>query len=326
MKTIFKFNFYGNKLRCLAFMLLFISPLSAQQDPQLTLSYTNQMFFNPAAIGSRNCISAAMHGRFQSIGLNGAPFTWIFTMDVPFVFGKTKQNIIGFGITCYGDYIGYRNDGGLKFAFNYRRCKVGPGDLALGIDLGLATKKISNANWIAPSSIPEPGLPDSNASGDAFDLGLGVNYSSDNFYAGISFLHLNGAEIPQLSFRFARHMYFNGGGFIPVGVKKNWRFNPHGIIRTDFATANFDVGINSLCFVKENQGIIFGITYRYIDAVAFNVGYAIGFKKTTKGILMLGYNYDLNTSRLDKFNSGSHEFVLRYCFPGKDVKLQKVFF
>lgn len=301
--------------------------LSAQQDPQFTMPYYDQVFFNPAAVGTRNCITSTLRGRFQWNGLKGAPITWTFSLDMPFAFGKTKQNVIGFGIIGYGNYIGFANDGGLKFALNYRRCKLGPGDLSIGLDMGIATKRLNNAMWITPPGPPDPSLPDSNAAGEAFDMGIGIYYSGDNFYGGISCTHINASRVPELSFRFARHMYFNGGGFIALGAKKNWRLNPHGIIRTDFATANFDVGLNSICYIKEKHGIIFGATYRFIDAVGFNVGYAYQYSKRDKrGMFMFGYNYDLSTSKLNSFNSGSHEFVLRFCFPAKDVKLQRAFF
>src|SRR5687767_3750666 len=210
---------------CLIFICC--SKLFAQQDPQFTLSYTNQMFFNPGAIGARHCIGATLQGRFQWVGMNDAPISWNFGLDVPFLFGKTKQNSIGFGVLGFGDYMGYQNNGGLRFGLNYRRCKLGPGDLALGVDVGIATRRFANAAW--DSVLPTP-----NAAGETFDMGIGLNYTGDNFYAGISCMHLNAGEIPLLHFRFSQHLYVNGGGFIPLGKNKNWRINPNAIVRTDF--------------------------------------------------------------------------------------------
>ena len=308
------------------FIIILSGPAYAQQDPQFSMPYFNQLFFNPATTGSRNCISATVAGRAQWVGLKGAPITWTFGLDMPFAFGKTRQNAIGFGIVGYGDYIGFSNNGGLKFALNYKRCKLGPGDLAIGIDMGLATRRFNNAVWITPSGLPDSTLPDPNAAGEAFDMGIGIYYAGDNFYGGISCTHLNGGVIPALNYRFARNMYFNGGGFIPVGTNKNWRLNPNAIIRTDFATMNFDIGLNALCYINENKGIIFGASYRFIDAVGLNIGYAARLKQGTKGMFMIAYNMDLVTSRLNTVGSTSHELVLRFCFPGKDVKFQRIFY
>src|SRR5688572_1613387 len=84
--------------------------LYAQQDPQYTGYYYNQLAFNPATAGTRGCISTSLQGRFQWVGLSGAPISWSFGLDVPFKFGKTEQNCIGFGVAGYGDYIGYQVD------------------------------------------------------------------------------------------------------------------------------------------------------------------------------------------------------------------------
>ena len=51
-----------------------------------------------------------------------------------------------------------------------------------------------------------------------------------------------------------------------------------------------------------------GVSYRYQDAVSG----LLGFNVTPD--LRLGYAYDFNTSNLNDFNDGSHEFVLLYTF------------
>jgi hypothetical protein len=65
--------------------------------------------------------------------------------------------------------------------------------------------------------------------------------------------------------------------------------------------------------INGTHGIFFGATYRYIDAIGINVGYNGRFADGNVGMLF-GYNYDINTSRLNSFNSGSHEIILRFCF------------
>ncbi len=303
-------------------VLVLAGKVFAQLDASFSMSYTNQMFFNPATIGSRNCVSATASGRFQWVGISNAPITWAFGVDVPLFLGKKKLNGMGFGIVGYGDYMGYSNSGGLRFGFNYRRYKLGPGDLSIGIDMGLGTKKYINAPWVS-----DPwGLPDPNGAGDAFDMGIGVYYSGDNFYTGISCTHLNGAYIPEVKSGYPQTLYVNGGGFIPLGTKKNWRLNPNLMFRTEFSVISLDAGINALCFINENHGIMFGLGYRLIDAIGMNLNYAIRLKGGTKGIVMIGYDMDVSTLRLGSAGATSHEVVLRFCFPKKDVNFQKAFF
>lgn len=286
--------------------------LYAQQDPQNTMFYFNKMFFNPAFAGSNNALSATLQGRIQWNGLPGAPITWVAAVDVPIVVGKNPKNQIGIGITGYGHYIGFSQDHGVKVATNYRRQLGTRGFLAFGMDIGFVNKAFINPVWVFPDTT-EPGIPTGSVNQYGFDMGAGVSYQSKRFYIGTSLLHLTASDFPDLNMRQARHMYFNTGYCFLLGKTERWKLNPNVIVRTDFATANFDINLNTIFDINEVHGIMFGCTYRFIDAVCFNVGYKVNFQKNRMG-LMLAYNYDINTSRLNTFNSGSHEIVLRYCF------------
>jgi type IX secretion system PorP/SprF family membrane protein len=295
--------------------------VNAQQDPFYSMSYYNQLSFNPASAGTKNGIMVAMNGRFQWLGVNGAPIGWTFGLDIPFIFGKTKQNCIGFGLLGMGDYVGISQSGAMKFAFNYRRIRLGPGDLSVGLDIGLATRVVSRTNWIPPMDTADPLTPGERIGTDVFDMGVGVHYSSDDFYVGVSATHINRGDLMGIN-----HMYVNGGGFIPLGVNSKWKLNPNAVVQTDFASVYFDAGVNALCFINQDHGIIFGTSYRFIDAVGVNIGYAHQLKQGAKGIFMIGYNMDLATSRINGPGATSHELVVRFCFPSKQVKFQRIFF
>jgi len=157
-------------------------------------------------------------------------------------------------------------------------------------------------------------------------MGIGLYYSTDYFYVGFSALHLTATYFPAINSRQARHLYFNTGGFIPLGASKKWQLHPNAIIRSDLATANFDFGLNAIHYFNERNGLTFGATYRYIDAVGLNVGYAIRSKKPKGGSFLIGYHFDLHTSRLASFGSTSHEITLRYCFPSLANKLNRIFY
>jgi type IX secretion system PorP/SprF family membrane protein len=287
--------------------------ISAQQDPQYTMFYFNKMLYNPAYAGAKDGICATMLGRFQWNGLQGAPNTWLVTADMPIKL--SDNNYLGVGLTTYGDYMGFQEDHALKAAICYRRKNLGPGHLAVGIDIGFNNKNIVNATWITPNGLPagnDPTIPLAGATNTfAFDLNAGVYYHSNRFYAGVSVLHLTGSSFTGLNMKQARHMYFTGG--YTFDLAGSWKLNPNVIVRTDMATANFDVNLNALYDINGTHGIFFGATYRYIDAIGINVGYNGRFADGNVGMLF-GYNYDINTSRLNSFNSGSHEIILRFCF------------
>lgn len=297
------------------------SSLSAQQDPQYTMFYFNKMLYNPAYAGAKDAICGTILGRFQWNGLQGAPNTWVFTGDMPIKL--TEKDYLGIGLTGYGDYIGFQQDHGLKVAAAYRRKNVGPGHLAIGLDLGFSNKALNNAVWVCPNGFSpslDPSIPVGNNNSFGFDLNAGVYYHNTKFYAGVSVLHLTGSDFTNLNIRQARHMYFTGGYTFGLGGDDSpWKLNPNAIIRTDFATANFDVNLNALYDFNGKHGIFFGATYRYIDAIGINVGYNGTFNDGKMG-MMFGYNYDINTSRLNSFNSGSHEIILRFCFKTEHVR------
>lgn len=308
------------------FLILISGGLKAQQDPQYTMFYFNKMLYNPAYAGAKGSICATMLGRFQWNGLPGAPNTFLFTADAPFNLTSDKKNQLGVGLTFYGDYLGYNETYGLKVAGAYRRMGLGPGNLSVGIDLGFQSVNINKPQWVYPDA-SEPALAaldnvETNSMG--FDLSFGAYYNSDRFYAGVSVLHLTGSDFTAINVRQARHMYFTGGYTFDLG-NSNWQLNPNAIIRTDFATANFDINCNAIYDFDGSNKIFFGATYRYIDAIGVDVGYMTSFGKVINGKksmgMMIGYNYDINTSRLNSFNSGSHEVILRFCFSIEREKL-----
>jgi hypothetical protein len=55
-----------------------------------------------------------------------------------------------------------------------------------------------------------------------------------------------------------------------------------------------------------NEKFVVGIAYRWSAAVTAMVGFQVS------EALYLGYGYDLETTNLDNYNSGSHEIFLRY--------------
>ena len=54
----------------------------------------------------------------------------------------------------------------------------------------------------------------------------------------------------------------------------------------------------------------FGITYRMQDAIAPMLGAKFLKDKSLK----IGYSYDLTTSKIKGYSSGTHEVMLGYCF------------
>lgn len=295
------------KLRAILAAGLFVAAagnVRAQQDPQFTQFYFNKLMINPATAGHHDNICVSMFNRFQWTGFKGAPFTNQISVDASL---KTfvKQDI-GVGLTVFNDNIGFFNTTGLRAAGAYR-FKIGPGRLGVGIDLGFMNMMLNGAGWQPPQTSNDPLIP-ANGSSMVFDAGVGVYYHTPKWYAGVSAKQLPGMRFKNLSYRSARHMFFTGGYTFKGVGSPNLDINPNAIIKTDLATVSFDVNVNFI--IKERYWA--GLTYRFQDAVALNLGMIIW--QNDKHSFTAGYSYDLTTSRLLKFSYGTHELMLKYCF------------
>jgi len=63
------------------------------------------------------------------------------------------------------------------------------------------------------------------------------------------------------------------------------------------------------------EKLVVGLAYRWSAAVSAMVGFQVS------QAFYLGYGYDLETTNLDNYNSGSHEIFLRYELFKKNKKM-----
>lgn len=295
--------------------VLTFATLSAQQDPQFTQFFYNKLIMNPAYAGAKDAVCFTFLGRSQWTGLKGAPNSALLSFDMPVWQSPYNDDQVALGVTTYLDYIGYEKNYALRIAGAYRRKNLGPGDLSVGVDIGVVNKGLEAPQWTTPNTLPytfDPGIPAAGPylSNFGLDLGLGVYYSSSTFYAGLSVLHLTGSSFKDLNIRQAQTLYFIGGYTFAM-PHQDWQLNPNLLLKSDFATAQLDANLN----VIWRQFYWAGLTYRIQDAVAVNLGMSMGAFSASRWLkgLQISYSYDINTSRLRTFNGGSHELVIRYC-------------
>src|SRR5690554_8146949 len=75
-----------------------------QQDEQLTFQSLNPLYYNPAYAGSSNSINITGIGRFQWVGMEGAPNTQWFSAHAP-IMGPS----LGMGVHMVNDKVGTRS-------------------------------------------------------------------------------------------------------------------------------------------------------------------------------------------------------------------------
>lgn len=277
----------------------------AQQDAQFSHNMFNKLAINPGYAGTSQAFCATALYRQQWTGFPGAPKTFLFS-------GDATINAIrgGIGLTLVSDKLGFDNSfiGKLAYSFNM---PVGPGTLGIGIEGGMQQKSLSGP-WIAPEGVTgDLAIPATGVSNTIWDLGFGAYYATNQLYFGLSSLHLPQTAFPSVapytkySFDMVRHYYLMAGYEFPVSPSID--IKPSILAKSDAASTQLDVNVLGLW----NRMIWAGASYRLTDAIVALVGYQGGNSKMTWKI---GYSYDVTTSTLKTYSSGSHEILLNYCF------------
>ncbi|MGB0882017.1 MAG: PorP/SprF family type IX secretion system membrane protein [Vicingaceae bacterium] len=282
----------------------------AQQDVQFTQNMFNKLSVNPGSAGHNGGFCATLLTRTQWIGFDGRPQTHQFSGDARF--GRH-----GVGLTVYQDQLGIEKSLVAKAAYAYHIGSLGPGELGIGLDLGFVNKSFGD-NFVAVDDYTQDeAIPNASTSAGSFDAGFGLYYEiPEQLYVGISALHLpastfedaaagGAGDVGALSFEQARHYYIMAGYNWRIDGTDKWVLKPSILAKTDASSTQLDV--NAL--IEYNKLVWGGVTYRLQDAVALLAGVNVPQLPGLK----IGVSYDYTTSALGAHNSGSLEFMVRYC-------------
>jgi len=280
--------------------------VQAQQDPKFSQNMFLAPFYNPGAVGSTDKICLAAAFRNQWTGLPNSPVTTIFTANMPVsLLGRTH----GIGVSLMNDNLAFNND--FNFSASYAfRMELGQGSLGIGANVGLANQALT-PEWDDGDGIINPegdvAIPQTGGSVFGFDMGLGAYYNTDNLYVGVSTTHLN-----QTSFNYPednaetkliRHYYLMAGYNIQL-ANPMFEIMPSLMLQSDLRSNLIYLNTN----IRYNKRFWGGVSYSVGGALTalFGIELMNGIK--------IGYSYDFELSPLLKYNSGSHEITVRYCF------------
>lgn len=289
------------KTRILTFVLMFTAAAGfAQQDAQFTQYMYNTININPAYAGSRGALSIFGLHRTQWVGLDGAPVTNTLSMNTPI-----NDSRLGLGLSFINDRIGPTKENSISVDVSYtiptsETYKLSFGLKGTGNFFGLNTSDLN------PEQQNDAALVNYNKFTP--NIGAGVYLHSDKSYIGLSvpnFIQnkkLNNSNRDNVATLQERINYYLIAGHV-FDLNPNIKFKP--AILTKMVTGSplqVDVSGNFMFYEK----FVLGAAYRWDAAVSALAGFQI-----TDG-LYIGYGYDLETTRLRKYNSGSHEVFLRF--------------
>jgi len=269
----------------------------AQQDAQFTQYMYNTINVNPAYAGSRGVMSIFGLHRTQWVGLDGAPVTNALSLNTPL-----NNSNLGIGVSFINDRIGPTVENTISADVSYTVKTSEDYKLSFGLK---ATANLFNLDisQLNPADANDPTLK--NFSKFSPNIGAGVYWHSDKTYIGFSipnFIQTNRYDDNEVAIFKERINYYLIAGHV-FDLNSSIKFKPALLTKVvQGAPLQLDVSANFLF----NQKLVLGLAYRWDAAVSALAGFQI-----TDG-LYLGYGYDLETTRLRHYNSGSHEIFLRY--------------
>ena len=270
----------------------------AQQDAQYTQYMYNTININPAYAGSRGVMSVFGLHRTQWVGLDGAPTTNTFSFNTPI-----NNSNLGVGFSLVNDRIGPTSDNTISADISYtipmnEVYKLSFGVKASGNIFNLDTDKLD------PAQANDPNLQNFNNEFSP-NFGAGVYLHSDKLYLGLSvpnFLQDSKYNDNEVAVFQERMNFYFIGGYV-FDVSQSIKFKPAVLTKmVTGAPLQVDASANFLFFDK----FMLGGAYRWDAAVSALAGFQV-----TDG-LFIGYSYDMETTQLRRYNSGSHEVFLRF--------------
>jgi type IX secretion system PorP/SprF family membrane protein len=292
-------------LACMVLLLLGCgSTLLAQQDAQYTQYMYNTVSVNPGYAGSRGNLSIAALHRSQWLGLEGAPKTQTLNVHSPIGYRG-----VGLGLSIVNDQIGPTSETYFDADFSYTIQLAAEKRLSFGLKGSVHLLDIRFSELTLNPNNPDATLQQDIQNRLSPNIGAGVYYHTDTFYAGLSvprFLETTHFEESSLSTaKEQMNFYFITGyvwDFHPL-----WKFKPTLLTKMTLgAPLQVDVSANFMY----NEKFIMGAAYRWDAALSAMVGFHIS------PAFLIGLSYDRETTELGGaiFNDGSFEVILRYDF------------
>lgn len=293
------------------FLVLILSGFAsnAQQDAQYTQYMYNTVNVNPAYAGSRGVMSIFGLHRTQWVGLDGAPVTNSLAFNTPI-----NDSKVGIGISFVNDKIGPTTQSDISADISYTIQTSETYNLSFGLkaSANLFNLDKSKLNIYDPNELV---LMDLN---NYFtpNFGAGVYLHSDKSYLGLSvpnFFNSKRYSDNDLQVYAQKMNIYLIGGYV-FDLSSDIRFKPSFLGKVvEGAPLQVDLSGNFLI----NEKFVLGAAWRWSAAGSLMAGFHVSDQ------LFIGYGYDLETTRLNNYNSGSHELFLRYEFNKKSKEKVK---
>ena len=285
------------RLVVLVFVLISANSFG-QQDPQYTHYMYNTLSVNPAYAGQRETLSVVGLHRSQWVGIDGAPQTQTLSVHSPL-----RNERLGLGLNIVSDALGPARENFIDANFSYT-LPLNANDLKLsfGVKGGL---HILNTDWSKGRFRDTDPNFQNNLSLTSPMIGAGLYMHTRKWYLGFAipnFLETDHYDDFQESVATERmHFYFIGG--YVFNLSETLELKPAFLVK-GVSGAPIIADVSANFWYKKN--LTAGLAWRWDDSVSALVGLQV-----TPG-MFVGYGYDITTTGLNNYNSGTHEITLRF--------------
>lgn len=279
---------------------------AAQQLPQYSNYMINDYVLNPALSGTKDYFEVKSNNRYQWVGITDAPRTFILSANGPY-----KSKNMGYGGYVFTDITGPTRRVGLTFSYGYHMKLNETMKLSLGLSAGLLQFSVDGSK-ITTRDQGDLAISNGVQSVIVPDFGFGAMLHTDKYYAGFSVPQLYQSKLKFFDYststlsKIATH-YFLMGGY-KYDLNDKIRIEPNAMIKfVPPAPVKLDIGVRGIY----REMIWAGLAYRTNDAIVVLAGY------TYQNYLTFAYSYDMTTSNLRNYSSGTHEVMFAIRFNNK---------
>jgi type IX secretion system PorP/SprF family membrane protein len=310
------------RLLTLIILILSTGALFAQQDAQQSQYMFNGIYINPAYAGYKENLNFHSYFRSQWTGIEGAPKSMSLAVDA-----IANNGNVGLALQISNDRLGAQTNlsAYANYAYRLRMNNEGTSRLALGFGVGVMQLGINNS-LLNPND-PEPYLATGMQSTFVPDGRVGVFYSDDKYYAGISADNLISQFINVRNRGFIAqpkpHYYLTGGALFPLS--EDVLIKPSVLLKDD---AGGPTSLDLNTFIMFGQRLWIGGSYR-TGVKLYNKSYLQNDLSRLNSFvaamelfplenLRVGYAYDISIGPLKGYSGGTHEISI-----GFYIKTQK---
>ena len=294
-------------------LVLLVNNMFAQQEIQLSQATEHPIFYNPAVAGAEKHINLNAIYRWQWLGLQGAPQSQYLTAHFPIPLLKS-----GVGINLNNDIIGAYRFTKARMSYAYKLAISKNSTLSFGINAGVNQIALAGNELITSDGLYEnvfnhndPLLPNGSVSQIVPNAGIGVYFKNEQFEAGLS---ANSLVAQKVNFNEANAtgqytyspQYSLQLNYL-LDIFNNIQIKPTLYLHSDSKIFQ----LQSHVFVKVGEVFAVGGGYRGYSSYS-NDAFIISGQAKIGENLSLTYSYDLGTSNIKNFNSGTHELGVTY--------------